>query len=125
MIAGAAMQASVDPHEQMRRMALAAFKSPRWLHPLNRVLQWFFLRLEAELEWTGPDLSVGGICRCDGDEVKRIIPTHLSLNGPGKYFIAGWSLLYGVVPFTGWRNSYRFIGRRARRIKLRGSRRKT
>ncbi len=127
MIAGAAMKAWVDPHEHMRQVALAAFKSPRWLMPLNLVLQLLFVRLEAELEWSGPQYSVGGIARVAAGKmsVNEFRATHVSIDGPGKYFITGWSLLYGVVPFTGWRRSYRFIGRRARRIRLRGSRRKT
>ena len=113
---------SADPHESMRRTALAAFGSPRWQFPLNCALQLLCVRLEAELEWSGPQFSVGGTWRSESrDGVTAVVDfktTHVSLDGPGRYSISGWDLLYGVVPFTGWRCAYWFLFGGPRRVRL-------
>lgn len=106
-----------DPHEAMRLIALKEFQArggiPWWLGPLNvMLLQLAFIRLEGDLEWTGPNFSVGGTAVHTPDgRLAHIEATHVSLDGPGKYYIARWKILRWVVPFTGWRSPYWFIGK--------------
>jgi hypothetical protein len=91
--------ATGDLHQHMRRTALPAFKFPSWIHPLNALLQIFFVRIEPFIECTD----------------WRALTA--------DSFVLRSQLLYGVVPFTGWRSPYRFIGGKPRRLKLRKVRR--
>lgn len=107
--------ATTDPHEHMRRIALKEFQDrggvPWWLGPLNVLLQILFVRLEGAIEWTGPSFSIGGTAvRTPEGRMTNIEATHVSLDGPGKYYIARWQILAWVVPLTGWQSHYKFLG---------------